>query len=86
MGSIDQCKLLNNAHLCNSLAVGVCTTEEVAGEKKERLVRSSGRDENADKYSFRLASPLASHLQAPDSDNFQGEAAISQSHPAMFLN
>ncbi len=63
MGTIDQCKLLNNARLCNSLAVGFCKTEEVAGEKKERLVRSSGRDENADKYSFRLASPLA--LQSP---------------------
>ncbi len=86
MGTIDQCKLLNNARLCNSLAVGFCKTEEVAGEKKERLVRSSGRDENADKYRFRLASPLASNLQAPDSGNFQGEAAISQSHPAMFIN
>lgn len=86
MGSIDQCELLNNAHLGNSLAVGFCKTEEVAGEKKDRLVRSSGRDVNADKYSFRLASLLASHLQAPDSDKFQGEAAISQSHPAMFLH
>lgn len=31
VGSIDQRELLNNAHLGNSLTVGFCKTEEVAG-------------------------------------------------------